>query len=51
LKQVRSEFIKKGWNREGVNKATHRVKRMFRWAVENELLPVAIHQALQACLT
>jgi integrase len=35
-----------GLSRRYVNKQIGRIKRMFAWAVEEELLPVAVHQAL-----
>jgi integrase len=31
-----------------INKDISRLRAVFRWAVENELLPVTVHQALQA---
>ena len=48
LKEVRAEFVKMGWTRRSINKQISRVRRMFRWAAENELVPVTVHQALQA---
>ncbi|MFO0796377.1 MAG: tyrosine-type recombinase/integrase [Gemmataceae bacterium] len=47
LKAVRQQMIEKGWNRKLVNQRVGRVRRAFRWAVENELVPVAVHQALK----
>lgn len=46
LKAVRQKMIEKGWNRKLVNQRVGRVRRAFRWATENELVPVAVHQAL-----
>jgi integrase len=46
LKEVREEFIRDGQARTTVNSNISRVRRMFRWGTENELLPVAIYQAL-----
>jgi len=46
LKLVREEFIRKGLVRGTVNHNVFRVRRMFRWAVENEFLPVSVYQAL-----
>lgn len=40
LAGVREEFCKKGWTRQYVNAQVSRVRRMFRWAVREELLPV-----------
>ncbi len=47
LKAVRQAMIAKGWCRGYINKQVDRVKRVFAWAAENELLPVSIHQALR----
>jgi len=41
-------MIEQGWCHRYINKQVIRVRRMFVWAVENELLPVAVHQALAA---
>lgn len=46
LKLVRDEFIRDGQTRGTVNNNVGRIKRVFRWAVENELLPVTVYQAL-----
>ena len=35
-----------GMSRKCINKLVARIKRMFRWAVEEELVPVAVHDAL-----
>jgi integrase len=48
LKAVREKMIEKGWCRKHVNGQVGRVKRMFKWAVENELLSADRHHALQA---
>jgi integrase len=47
LKAVRQAMIEAGRCRPVVNKDIDRVKRMFRWAVEHELVPVEVHQALR----
>jgi integrase len=46
LKLVREEFIRDGNCRSVVNQNISRIRRMFRWAVENELIPVTVYQAL-----
>jgi len=46
LKAVRQKFIDAGWCRALVNQRIGRVRRMFKWAASEELLPVAVHQAL-----
>jgi integrase len=48
LKAVREAMIAKGWSRPHINKQISRIKSMFRWAVENELVPAGAHQALLA---
>jgi integrase len=48
LKGVRDRMVKNGWCRNVVNKQVGRVKRLFRWAVENELVPPGTYHALQA---
>lgn len=47
LKVVREQMIRKDLCRSVINQNVGRIKRMFKWGVENELVPVAIHQALQ----
>jgi integrase len=47
LKAVRNAMTKRGWCRGYINKQINRVKRVFAWAVENELLPVETYQALR----
>jgi hypothetical protein len=48
LKAVREEMIRRDWTRGQINKQIGRVKRCFRWGVENELVPQEIHGALQS---
>jgi len=48
LKTVRRAMIEQGWCRGYVNKQVIRVRRMFAWAVENEMVPGSVHQALAA---
>jgi integrase len=47
LKAVRGAMIARGWCRTYINKQVDRVRRMFAWAAENELVPVAVYQALK----
>ena len=42
LKNVRQAMIDAGRSRKLINKDVNRVRQMFGWAVENELLPVAV---------
>lgn len=37
-----------GWCRTRVNAQVGRVKRMFKWAVENEMIPPSVYHGLQA---
>jgi integrase len=46
LKALRQKMIEAGWNRKLINQRVGRVRRVFRWAAENELIPVAVYQAL-----
>ncbi len=55
LKAVRQEIITKGRKRDGclltrdyVNYRSQCILRMFRWAVEEELVPPAVYQGLRA---
>jgi integrase len=49
LDTVRRHMIGQGWCRTRVNKQVGRVRRIFRWAFERELVDVRVSQAL-ACL-
>jgi len=48
LLTLRQQFIEAGYCRNSVNDYVRRVRRMFRWAVVQEMVPPAMHQALQA---
>jgi hypothetical protein len=39
LKVVRQKMIDAGWKRTTINNRVRRIKHVFKWAVENELLP------------
>jgi integrase len=45
-KREQAKVIRHGLARRYINKQVGRIKRMFAWAVEEELVPVAVHQAL-----
>jgi integrase len=47
LKTVRQAMIDKGWCRTQVNKQTDRVKRVFKWAVSEELIPSSVYESLR----
>jgi integrase len=48
LKAVRQALIGAGLARLTINQRVTLVKRLFRWAAENELVPPALYQGLQA---
>jgi len=47
LKLVRDDMIKAGCVRTSINRQIDRVRRVFRWGVSEELVPVDVHSALQ----
>lgn len=48
LKALRDVMIERGWCRKSVNAQVKRVRRMFRWATENEHVSGEVYHALQA---
>jgi integrase len=48
LKQVRDLMVEHGWARSPINKQVGRLKRVFKWAVENELVGADAFVRLQA---
>lgn len=48
LKAIRCKMIEKDWSRNYINAQIDRIRRMFRWAAGEELLPASIHQNLCA---
>jgi integrase len=48
LKAVRQAMIEEGCARGTINHAVNRIRRMFKWATENELVPPLVLQGLQA---
>jgi integrase len=48
LKAVREKLVEAGLCRRSVNARIGRIKRMFKWAVENELIAADRYHALQA---
>ncbi|MCE5327854.1 MAG: site-specific integrase [Planctomycetaceae bacterium] len=48
LKALRQQMIEKGWCRININHHVGRIKRIFRWATENEMVPGSTYHALQA---
>lgn len=47
LQAVRDEMVAAGWKRKSINAQVGRIRRMFRWAVSQELVPAATLTALQ----
>jgi hypothetical protein len=48
LKAVRQMFIAAGWCRGFINQRIGKVRRVFKWAVGEELVPPSTYQALAA---
>jgi integrase len=48
LKAVRDKMIEADLCRREINKRVGRIKRLFAWGVENELIPPTVHHGLQA---
>jgi integrase len=48
LKQVRGAMVAAGYTRGSINHHVHRVRRIFRWGVEHELVSPAVLHALEA---
>lgn len=48
LKDVRAAMVAMGWARKHVNAQVHRVRRMFRWGVENEMVSADVLAKLLA---
>jgi integrase len=48
FKTLRERMVAMKWNRKTINAQCQRVKRVIRWAVENELLPADRWEALRA---
>jgi len=47
LKDVRQSLVESGRCRNSINKDIHRIKRMYRWAVEEEILSASTYHQLQ----
>jgi integrase len=48
LKLVRQAMIERGWVRKRINRNVDRIKRMFKWAVAEELIPPTAYEGLRA---
>jgi len=47
LKVVRDHMISQNWARNHINKQISRIKRVFKWAASEELLPADVYHRLQ----
>lgn len=48
LKEVQAAMVARGWARPTINKHVGRVRRLFRWATSEELVPTGVYHGLQA---
>jgi integrase len=48
LKEVQAAMVARGWCRSSVNHHVRRVKRLFKWATGEELVPASTYHGLQA---
>ena len=48
LKSVRQRYVDAGWVRYTCNKGVKRIRTIFKWGVENEMVAPATLQGLQA---
>lgn len=48
LKALRESLIARGICRKSINQRVGRIKRLFKWGVENELVPPTVHHGLTA---
>lgn len=48
LKAIRQRMVDNGWSRGYINKSIGRVRRCFKWAVENELVRLDMYHGLMA---
>ena len=48
MQAVQQRFVRDGVSRYYVNKSINRLKRMFRWAVSQEIIPPSISQAIDS---
>ena len=46
LKELREHWIANGWSRRYINEHVARLKRMFKWAVSEEMVPTDVYQSL-----
>jgi integrase len=46
LKVLRQRMIDTGWTRKLINQRVGRVRRVFKWAASEQMIPVGVYQAL-----
>lgn len=47
LKAVRQRMVDKGWCRQHINRQVNRLRRVFKWGVENEVISASVLHALK----
>jgi integrase len=47
LKAVREVMIRNDWCRNHINRQVGRIKRCFKWATENEMIPGTVYESLR----
>jgi integrase len=47
LKACQNAMIERGWSRKSINRQAIRIRAMFKWAASNQMLPVAVYEALK----
>jgi len=47
LKAVRQAMIELGWCRQLINRRVNRIKRFFKWAVSEDLIPSSVFESLR----
>jgi integrase len=48
LKSVREEMVSRAWCRTNINRQIGRIKRVFAWGAENEIVPPAVFQGVRS---
>jgi integrase len=47
LKACRAEMLKRDWSRTYINAQVDKLRRMFKWAASEQLVPVGVYQGLR----
>lgn len=50
LKAVRTRMVESDWSRKHINRQIGIIKRMFKWAVAEEMVPPSLYHSLQAVM-